>query len=125
MMSCRRARRLIVEHVRGAVAEPTLLQLDLHLLDCPGCQAERARWVTVGSLRSWSPPTLTPAAQGRVLAQLRAARSASPIARPRNGAPRRLAWMAPALAGVALLVAAGVALRGWRPAPVFAPSDGR
>lgn len=73
MMSCRRARDILVEHVRGGVGEPTLLQLDQHLAECTACRAERARWGTVGELRGWTPPALGTAAKERIVAQLRKA----------------------------------------------------
>jgi putative zinc finger protein len=124
-MTCRRVRRLLVEHVRGQVPEPTLVQLDLHVMTCAGCRLERARWATVGSLRAWSPPTLGATAQARILGQLRAAHAdgsaeAEPSRRRRRagglgrtgrlgGAGRlgRLWWLAPTLAALALAVGSG------------------
>jgi hypothetical protein len=83
-MSCRRARAILVEHVRGGVGEPTLLQLDQHLADCTACRAERARWSTVGELRSWTPPALGSAAKDRIVGKLRQAgrRPAAAVERP-------------------------------------------
>jgi TolA-binding protein len=73
MMSCRRARDILVEHVRGQVGEPTLLQLDQHLADCTACRAERARWGSVAELRNWTPPTLGSHSRERIVARLRTA----------------------------------------------------
>jgi TolA-binding protein len=73
MISCRRARALLVENVREAAGEVMLLQLDQHLAGCADCRRERARWETIGSLREWQPPTLSNAARDRVARALRQA----------------------------------------------------
>src|SRR5438552_191736 len=96
MISCRRARELLVENLRQNVAEVSLLQLDQHLADCAECRVERARWQTVGSLREWQPPALNPSARERILKKLVEARPQRAEARR---APLRPLF---AFAGVAL-----------------------
>lgn len=70
MISCSRARDLIVEHVREQVSEAQLLQLDLHLSACGPCRLERARWAAMRTLREGEPPPLSAAARRRILKRL-------------------------------------------------------
>jgi hypothetical protein len=98
MISCRRARELLVENVRQNVAEVSLLQLDQHLATCVECRLERARWETVGSLRDWQAPTLGNAARDRILKKLVEARP-QPVETRRAPARPLFAFAGLALAG--------------------------
>ena len=118
MMSCRRARDILVEHVRGGVGEPTLLQLDQHLAECTACRAERARWGTVGELRSWTPPALGTAAKERIVAQLRKA-GRQPAKRAVASRPHARVWTW-AMAGTLAAATLG-AIATWRLQPRLRP----
>jgi hypothetical protein len=109
MISCRRARALLVENVREAAGEAALLSLDQHLAACAECRLERARWQAVGSLRQWQPPQLGAAARERILKKLRQPRAAVvPARRSRT----------PAFALAGLAVAAGLFVLWPKHAPV-------
>jgi hypothetical protein len=103
MISCRRARPLIVEHLRGQVGEVALLQLDQHLAACAECRRERARWETVGALKEWQPPSLSGAARARIVERLAAARPARAPARRVAARPSLLMGALAAAAALALL----------------------
>jgi tetratricopeptide repeat protein len=123
MISCRRARSLLDENLRGSVAETALLQLDQHLVDCASCQAERARVSTLAALRDWDPPGLGATARARISAQLVASRQSNEsAATPRAGRSR--VWLFAGV-GVAAAAAALIALTARRHlvvAPASAPS---
>src|SRR5581483_132044 len=106
MISCRRARSLLVEHLRGAAGEAALFQLDQHLAACAKCRRERARMETAGALRTWQPPALSDTARTRIAKKLLAARP-SPAA-PRRAVARPLALLAGAFA------LAAIAALAWR-----------
>jgi hypothetical protein len=98
-ISCRRARALLVENIRGSVPESALLQLDLHLTDCAACREERARISTLTALRDWTPVGLGSVARARIVANLAARRAPTrQVARPRRAAP----WIAALVAGTAM-----------------------
>jgi hypothetical protein len=122
MISCGRARALLVEHVRGAVGEAALFQLDQHLAACAECRVERARWQTVGGLRNEPSVELSAAARARIVRRLLEAQPApAPLRRP----ARRPALFASAgLAAAAALVAL-IAWRGTRPAAPTSPTAAR
>lgn len=104
-LSCRRARALLVDNVRGAVPETALLQLDLHLVDCSACRTERARVSTLAALRDWSPAGLGAAARARIVANLAAAPMArAVVSAPPRRAPRRLAFAGLATAALAAML---------------------
>jgi len=102
MISCREARRTMVDALRPDADEATRLQLELHLDGCPACQKERERWALVGALRDYAPAPLGAAADRRIVGKLVASRTAT---EPAPRAPRRWAWVAvPAVAAAALIV---------------------
>jgi hypothetical protein len=103
MISCRRARELLVENVRQNVAEVSLLQLDQHLATCAECRLERARWQTVGSLREWQAPTLGNGARERILKKLVEARP-RPVESRKSPARPLFAFAGFALAGACALL---------------------
>ncbi len=115
MMSCLRARSVLFEHLRGAVGEAVLLQLDVHLTGCEDCRLERARLSTVGALRDWQPPSLSAAARARIVQKLVAhhpeaeaeSESAMVPARSRRAPRVALLFGALAAAAAALLVWSG------------------
>jgi TolA-binding protein len=123
MLSCRRARALLVENVRGSVPQSALVQLDLHLADCAACRRERARVSTLSTLRQWAPVGLGAPARARIVAKLASVR----VAGEARGERRRRAWpWALALtsaATAAALVIAVAAHRRHLGAPTVAAYD--
>jgi hypothetical protein len=103
MISCSRARALLVENVREAAGEVTLLTLDQHLAGCADCRVERARWETVSQLRRWQPPQLGSAARDRIARRLIEARPA-PAALPRSNRRPLFAFAGLTLASAAALL---------------------
>jgi hypothetical protein len=94
MISCRRSRALLVEHVRGAVGEAALFQLDQHLAACAACRVERARWQTVRALRDGPPAELSAAARARIARRLGEGRPPTAPRRPTVARPRLLVGLA-------------------------------
>lgn len=124
MMSCRRARALLVENVRGSVPESALLQLDLHLVDCAACQKERARMSTVAALRDWTPVGLGAAARARIVATLASERVDAGARRAeRRPRPWSFAVALTASAAMAALVIVLAVHRHHSPAPTVATYD--
>src|SRR6478609_8764434 len=92
MMSCGRARALLLQHLRATVGEAALLQLDLHLQSCEACRLERARISTLSALRDWEPPALGTAARARIAQQLVARRGERTEPHLRARRLPRVAW---------------------------------
>lgn len=106
MISCRQARRIIVDRVREQSGEADRLLLEDHLATCPTCREERGRWALLEKLRDSPTPSLTSDARVRVLAQL----LESPVA-PASPAPR----LRPVRPALTLALAAAVMAFAWGP----------
>jgi len=118
MISCSRARDLIVEHVRAQVSEASLLQLDLHLSACGACRLERARWSAMRTLKESEPPQLSAAARGRILKRLQEGgpeHSTLPVPKVRSP-------ILPLSLGFAAAAALAIGWKLTRPLPVPAPA---
>lgn len=103
MISCRQARRVIVDCVREESGEADRLLLEEHLANCRSCREERGRWALLERLRDGTSATLSADARARVLDQLMTTPvTEAPLAREaRPMRPMLLGLMA----GVAALLA--------------------
>jgi Tetratricopeptide repeat len=111
MNSCRVTRRHLLEVVRGNASEAVCLQVESHLEECEECRVERARWGLVGLLKEQPAPTLSGAAQRRVLTRLLDA-GVPPVAR--RASSRRRPWLVAAgLAGAGAAAALMLAAHAW------------
>jgi hypothetical protein len=108
MISCRQARRIMVDRVREQSGEADRLLLEDHLATCQTCREERGRWALLEKLRDGPTPSLTSDARVRVLARL----LRSPVS-PTAPAPR-MRPVRPALT-LAVAVATAVMAFVWGP----------
>jgi hypothetical protein len=118
MISCSRARDLIVEHVRAEVGEAALLQLDLHLFACEPCRLERARWSAIGVLGESEPPQLSAAARARILQRLQ---EGNPPEHSTLPVPKLRSPILPLWLGFAFAAALAIAWKLTHPVPL--PAD--
>ena len=106
MISCRHARRVIVDCVREQSDEAERLLLEEHLRSCLGCREERGRFALLEQLRDGTPPSLGPEARARVLDRLTAPPiPATPFVRLLH--PARPFWVGFAVAATAGLLIVG------------------
>lgn len=109
MISCRQARRIIIDCVRRQSGEADRLLLEDHLSSCRGCREERGRWALLERLRNATPAPLTVEARARVLGHL----VSGPVA---AHALARRSWpVRPFLLGGAVAAIAALAVMGGKP----------
>ena len=103
MISCRAARRQMLEATRQAATDALRLEVESHLEECDACEAERARWRLLDVLKDQPAPRLGHASERRVLAGM-LAESRGATAGAVAPLQRRARWVP------ATLVAAGLVL---------------
>jgi hypothetical protein len=107
-------KKVLLELARGTASEAVRLEVESHLEDCAACRVERARWGLLEMLKEQPAPTLSPAAQRRVVARLLET-DASAAARDRRAVRSRgtrLVAACGAVAVSAVVLGAAIYTRG-------------